>query len=80
MPKRSLIVTERPQIFYGKSPSYSLVQSGLSSWVLSEPQISKSQSDLSSQESIRPCPEHRGTMWAAVPQGDLLLWSLLVCV
>jgi hypothetical protein len=77
MPKRSLIITERPQSFYGKSPSHSLVQRGLSSWALSEPQISKSQSDLSNQESIRPCPEHRGTMWAAVPQGDLL-WPLLV--
>lgn len=67
MSKGSLIVTERPQSLCGKSPSHRLVQSDLSSWALSELQISKSYSDLREQASVCPCPEHRGTMWAALP-------------
>lgn len=76
MPKGSLIVTDRPQSIYGKSSRHSLGQSGFSSWTL----ISKFHSDLSKQESVPAQSNKILPCEPAVPQGDLLSWSLLMVV
>lgn len=80
MPKGMLlIVMARPQSIDGKNPRHSLTQSGLSSWTLSELQISKSPSDCSKQGSV-PTQNTKALCGPAVPQGDSPSQSFLVVV
>lgn len=80
MPKGMLlIVMARPQSIDGKNPRRSLIQSGLSSWTLSELQISKSHSDCSEQGSV-PTQSTKALCGPAMPQGDSPSQSFLVVV
>lgn len=85
MPKGMLlIVMVRPQSIDGKNPRHSLIQSGLSSWTLSDLQISKSHSDWSKQGSVPTTQSTKALCGPAVPQGDSpsqpFLVSVCVCV